>query len=333
MAAGWMDMFLHGFHPKDPKFYYYKIHGKRRSYYMIGEKGDKIVRKENIPIEILNQIPLYDSVLDYHAKKKKLDELVKKYENYTKKLEGLTNLKSFLEKDVERLIFDHGENLNKSWSGVNPQCYYKNPDFLSVCYSYRDYRTVEDLNRRRMLVSFLDTMVYKPIQRVGKDLLFSPELVQPFDSKWLIWSKKDQLEQLETETFHIQTFHERTRLEKEDQEKRVDLMRNKGVDTSQESYETKQNQSDNLKEEYERTKKEKFDSFFQRRYFWYVPPKPSPKTQKSPNKAEVARNILAGYGINTKKEWKEWLRKNHPDKGGNQDDCQKVITAGRELEY
>ena len=38
--ADWADMFVHGFHPKDPKFYYYKIrHGEvdRKVYDMIGK--------------------------------------------------------------------------------------------------------------------------------------------------------------------------------------------------------------------------------------------------------------------------------------------------------
>jgi hypothetical protein len=50
------------------------------------------------------------------------------------------------------------------------------------------------------------------------------------------------------------------------------------------------------------------------------------------NNAE-AGNILNSLDINSKKEWKDWLLKNHPDKGGNSEQCAKVICAGRAKGY
>ena len=301
---------------------------------MTNNKGDGIVKKGNIPSEILSKISPFDSSLDYHEKNKKLDDLNKKCKNYSEKLDGLYKLKELLEKDVEKLIFDHGGNLDREWSSDDHRCYYRNPDKKTICYSYRDYRTVEDLNRRRKLVSLLETRVYKPVQKISRNLPFPHESVSFFDDKWLIWSKKDQINLLESEIFKTKTFLERSKLEEEDQKEKVESMKDKGILSSEESYKSKQKKKDHLKKEYQEKEKERFDSFFNRKYSWYKPP---PKKENTSSRSQDTRNtpiqILNKYGIHNKKEWKEWLRNNHQDKGGNKEDCQKVITVGRELGY
>ncbi len=40
-------------------------------------------------------------------------------------------------------------------------------------------------------------------------------------------------------------------------------------------------------------------------------------------------NVLSELNIQSHKDWKEWLRKNHTDKGGDPTLCSDVITAGR----
>lgn len=46
-------------------------------------------------------------------------------------------------------------------------------------------------------------------------------------------------------------------------------------------------------------------------------------------KREVPQDLLQKLNITTKKEWKNWLLKNHPDKGGDEEMCKNVIQAGR----
>jgi len=95
---------------------------------MIDDVKDRIIQKKNIPREILNQIPLFDPVFNYHIENEKLNDLNKNHEKYQVKLEGIIKLKELLEKDVEQLIFNHGEKLNSvCWTENNPQCYYRNP--------------------------------------------------------------------------------------------------------------------------------------------------------------------------------------------------------------
>lgn len=40
-------------------------------------------------------------------------------------------------------------------------------------------------------------------------------------------------------------------------------------------------------------------------------------------------STLSKLSITTKQEWKQWLLKNHPDKGGDEEICKKVISEGR----
>lgn len=44
---------------------------------------------------------------------------------------------------------------------------------------------------------------------------------------------------------------------------------------------------------------------------------------------EKTENLLQQLNINNKEEWKKWLSVNHPDKGGDNDLCAKVISMGK----
>ena len=50
---------------------------------------------------------------------------------------------------------------------------------------------------------------------------------------------------------------------------------------------------------------------------------------KTVPKSKVDISILEQYNITTQKEWRKWLIKHHPDKGGDEELCKRIIAAGR----
>jgi hypothetical protein len=82
-----------------------------------------------------------------------------------------------------------------------------------------------------------------------------------------------------------------------------------------------QDKRDELRrEEYKREQEELLRKLFER--FAYK--------ESSTNKTRpCSENILQQLNINNKKDWKKWLLKNHPDKGGDNDLCGKVINTGK----
>jgi hypothetical protein len=60
-------------------------------------------------------------------------------------------------------------------------------------------------------------------------------------------------------------------------------------------------------------------------------PKPPPTSWNIPSNS--SRQILEGYKIHNRKQWKNWLRRHHVDKGGDPVHCQRVITEGKKLGY
>nr|QBK85828.1 MAG: hypothetical protein LCMAC101_04230 [Marseillevirus LCMAC101] len=317
---------------------------------MIGKNNYTVIQKAHIPPEIIDQIPEFDSLRqDHYIERKKMDELNRKCENYSLKIERCIKLKEILEYDVERLIFTYGRNIDISWYSYDPQCYYhlltsttaNDSNTGKVFYSYRDHRTVVDINRRRDLVLQNDKKVLKPIRKIARNLPFPCEKINPFDEKWLIWSKRDQIDNLIIEIEKTISLFNRTQKHIETLTFGIDLFLEEGINTNQKFYESRQKERQ-LWKEFSQTRREKFDSFFERMYSWYVPPTTGgtySKTDGSYSQSQQSSNlgtpreILSGYKIHNKKEWKEWLRNNHTDKGGNVEDCQKVITLGRELGY
>jgi TPR repeat protein len=51
---------------------------------------------------------------------------------------------------------------------------------------------------------------------------------------------------------------------------------------------------------------------------------------KPPNNKD---NNLLSYGIKSKKDFKLWLKNNHPDKGGDSDVCAEVLRIGRNMKW
>jgi len=339
MAAEILDMFFNGFHPSDPKFYYYKIHDNRKTYYMINKDKYSIVRKDLIPPGIIDNISEFDPIDSHMMEKKQLDDLDKKCATYSKKIDGCIAMKKLLKKEIKLLIITYGEGLDYPWYANSPQCYYRHPGKKPVCYSYKDHRTVEDINLRRELILYpgaSSKKILNPVRKIAKSLPFPCELVCYFDEKWLIWSKKDQIDNLMIEIDKIKYLFNKTKKQMEILNFGIDLFLDEGVDTNQKFYENRQKEKQ-LRKDFEKAKNEKFGAFFERAYSWYVPPKAgtphSNTNQQFSNQTRSNRDVLVGYGIHDKKEWKEWLRKHHPDKGGNPKDCQEVITRGREMGY
>jgi len=362
MNAEWVNMFVNGFHPKDPKFYHYKIRKgkngeKSKVYYMIGKDSYTVISKSHIPPEIINSIPEYDSHQDHFIEKKELEELNKKCEKYTHKIEGCTKLKEILENDIERLIYTYGKGIDISWYYFDPQCYYwiptPNGNLDKKVYSYLGHRTVEDINRRRELVLQSDKKATRPVREVVKELPIAREKVGPFVEKWLIWSKMDQIDKLGAEIKKTISLFDRTKKHIETLTFGIDLFLKEGIDTNQKFYEGRRKEKE-LWDEFSKTRRETFDSFFERMYSWYDPPTSGWKFEEEKSSSSSSRNssesrssgsgfhqttyatprqVLAKYNIHNKKEWKEWLRNNHPDKGGTQEDCRIVISVGREIGY
>lgn len=63
----------------------------------------------------------------------------------------------------------------------------------------------------------------------------------------------------------------------------------------------------------------------------FVPPQPNTSGEAGPCKSNYnfPLGILEKYNIKTKNEWKDWLKNNHFDKGGDHDTCAHVIAAGK----
>jgi len=84
--------------------------------------------------------------------------------------------------------------------------------------------------------------------------------------------------------------------------------------------ETKQ-KSETAEKEYQKMKKNYgswynfFDNAYEKRYEY--------------SSERPIYDVLTKYNILTKRDWKMWLVKNHPDKGGNEEICKSVIVAGR----
>jgi hypothetical protein len=80
-----------------------------------------------------------------------------------------------------------------------------------------------------------------------------------------------------------------------------------------------QDQKDELRrQEYKREREELLRKIFQQH-----------ENRPKPSYGNNSYSILQELNISTKKEWKDWLVKNHPDRGGENELCAKVIAAGR----
>ena len=84
------------------------------------------------------------------------------------------------------------------------------------------------------------------------------------------------------------------------------------------------------KVEYEKERKETLRKLFQQFDQTKGDTFRTPKKEKATSFGEKSPTPnLEKFGIQTKKDWKDWLLKNHPDKGGDSTLCQEVIAEGR----
>jgi hypothetical protein len=89
-----------------------------------------------------------------------------------------------------------------------------------------------------------------------------------------------------------------------------------GVDGDEEikKYKKQQEEDELRRQEYKREREEALRNLFKR---------------FNNDNSSVEKDILQELNIHTKREWKDWLVKNHPDRQGDVELCKKVITAGR----
>lgn len=88
----------------------------------------------------------------------------------------------------------------------------------------------------------------------------------------------------------------------------------------------KQKDEDNKRrEEYKRERKREEEEFFRKLYERMRDYENFKSTENKKNDVD----ILEKYNIKTRKEWRKWLLNNHPDKGGDDELCSKIINAGR----
>ena len=104
-------------------------------------------------------------------------------------------------------------------------------------------------------------------------------------------------------------------------------------DVPNEEYEKIKKNKKKLDEEYQEEVKKaygNFKNFFDQNYKSYT----GFSQQSFSNSEQILKNvqdILKKYDIVTKKDWKLWLIKNHPDKGGDEETCKIVINNGRKM--
>lgn len=92
--------------------------------------------------------------------------------------------------------------------------------------------------------------------------------------------------------------------------------------------EAKQRQKEERKRFFEKIYKD----FEETKKYQEKKPQSNPPPAKKPKTTETSQEFLKTLAIHTKSEWKKWLLKNHPDKGGKDEElCKKVISAGRDL--
>lgn len=365
-----MDNFslFEGYYPADPKFYYYKSHnGKNgcvvKKYYFYMD--NKIVTKDKIPVSTLELIKEYDPIYIYITNKNNIQiEKQKRLKNFQDKFDKNIEMIEKLQNDIKKLEELYGEEAKK-YSSLNEininhipfnennyNFYYKKVKNTKYYYTYKDYISVKDFNYKAKILGLLEKKNNVEKRYKSEDICEDiKELIEEFNPAYRIPSKIAQISDLEKKNNSLILSINRS-------QKKIDKYYNI-INKLCEEYPNQMNDAmakeknrerNNIKGEYEQKKKQKFEEFFKQKYSWYKAP---PKKEKEPETKNFEKEkepesesepkhkcysmsnmqILKYFNINDRKEWKDWLRNNHPDKGGNTEDCQYVISAGRNLGY
>lgn len=97
-------------------------------------------------------------------------------------------------------------------------------------------------------------------------------------------------------------------------------------------YEAELKQEKIKEQEAQDRQKEERRKFFEKIYNQKNQQQQNNKKRKAEPAPIVVEEFLRTLKITTKKEWKQWLLENHPDKGGKDEAlCQKVIEYGRTM--
>lgn len=344
-----MDLFFNGFYPGDPEFYYFKKSGNRKLYYL--KHNDKMVGLPSIRHSIVKNIKEYDKKYAYLDEYEEIRKLKIKNEKYLLFLTKYENYHQKIQTDIEKYV----EICNFTENDFQFYYFIKNKNNKSY-YKYYNYKSIEDCNYENEF--FGKTFSNKPVQIKCKTSMIAEKIIiseiKEFDEKYLFLSKLSINSYLEKQISKYKGYLEKNNFFIQNMEEKIDKL--DIVIINDESINKVRNKlkedKDKFRNEYNKEKqkqKEKFESYFQREYNWYKKPennkqnykktenneqnyKKSSNNEKDCKKTPI--DILKSYNIFDKKGWKDWLRINHPDrKIGNTEDCQKVITAGRNLGY
>jgi hypothetical protein len=321
-------------YPKDPNFYYYKIQGNGKRFYF--KHNDKLVPSVKILPEILRNIKEYNKKYSHLDDLEKLSQIEQKCNHYVDMSRKYRQCQKKLSDDIALLKKMYGNEIEKVTERDPEYYYYRTKKNKKMFYRYCDYRSMEDYGHEMRIFDRSHHNI-RTIEKICKNSLipFDNGRINPFDERYEVLGKVKNLAIFRNKMERQEKMMENIRPEKEQLSNRIDksgfYMTKSGSDNLAERVKL---EKINLQKEYKKEKKEKFNKFFSTSYSWYQePPKQEKKDKVGKEALPDPSEVLKSYKITDKKSWKNWLRENHPDKGGNEEDCKKVISSGRSLGY
>ncbi len=332
-----------GTKPTAPDEYYYKLRNNKKMYYT--KHNNKVIPLKDIPTRIdVSKIQKYSDKYIYVSYCNDIKKLEDSVEFLNSKVALCITFIAKLKDDLSKL-----EHIDANINENDPRFYYKGiGNNSTIYYQYSDYISADDYNYKTQLFNFKRCQIKSPKHKACKTVPSNIKYnISIFNDAYIFLSKECQILSAERSL--------------DDLNKKIHNAKNKIKDISAlceklNIYISDPNainrlNAQKLKEDVEyknkhikavKIEKEKFNSYFNRKYNWYKePPRPPPNqnnTKSNQNNTKSTQNntksnieILKSFNIDDKKSWKSWLRKYHPDKGGNIPDCQSVITAGRSI--
>lgn len=308
-------MSLKGKLPDNPKYYFFRYQRNRKLYFLIGQY-DTPIAVGKIPSEIVPDIEPHDPVLELSEQRRQLSDRLRWIQYIDRDIADLKYKRRSLLAGIKRLEREYG--VVPGWREINPKGYYRHRGKI---YSYQHYLTIEDANLLRRDTS---KEVNRPVHKkseLPKELDVSQ--ITEFQVRGEVYSKRYQRQQLLVKLEKKQKERAKEEQAQRDIEYIVNELSRFINPQDLDSYSERKKQKNAIREELE----QEFEDFFRKNYSWY---RYDSFAFTSPN---LAKETLEKFSITNRKEWLRWLRDNHPDKGGNTADCQKVIDAGRKMGY
>jgi hypothetical protein len=314
------------FIPDDPRFYYYKIHKERKSYYMIS--GEHI-GKNKIPPNILLNVKEYDGVLTYYEACERYEILVKNIKTSKELIEKVEPAIKKIKTEVEDLKHKYGNEICFTYqdflNDVPTFFYYtmkKNGE--KTYYDYRGFLSPTDKNIYNIFNNKEIKNTKTPKQKIVKfDRIknFDSE-IHPYQDKFIIISKIIILDTFEKYNIKINN------------NLSVDLKEVSNIQSTINLYSDYSDRNlENAKEAFRLSGNEYYEKlrlfnsihnnhdYYNRDYSNYY---------NSRNDSNLkSKNILDIHNIKSKKDFRKWASTNHPDKGGDTKIFQEVNEAVR----